>query len=97
LGAEGLVYLVQNPRFRLHLNGGILYHNEEDVSVRTIDRKWDWNAGFGVDLPISGNVELVGDLNWYHPFNVPAGFDATRVNEHSLQQSLLMGGLLWRF
>ena len=98
LGAEALVYPLQYDHFRLHLQGGVLFHEPDwALSVKTIRRSLDWNVGMGADFPIDNHFEFVVDLNRYSPFGTPSGYDGGKVFTHATEQALLLAGVKLRF
>jgi hypothetical protein len=90
LGGDVLVYPLVLDGLRLHVNAGLLWHNGDPVTAPGWDRTWDWSVGAGVELPLSKRLDLVGDARCF----APVGY---RINSTSVEQTLLLGGLLLRF
>jgi hypothetical protein len=96
-GGRLMLYPYQSDHLMLHLNAGVHFDEPKAPSYADVDRKWDWAAGAGAELPITDSIGLVADWRLFMPMKVPEGYSADKVQQHVWQQSMILGGLYWRF
>ena len=113
VGGQAQLYLLQGEGLELHLDAGFLLYDGAIVgpsstgrnyaSVIDVERNWDFQYGFGVELPIyrekGQTLVLTLDARASQPLSRQGGnwtFEDGNTATNALSQFHLLGGVMFR-